>query len=604
MVDLKELTAQYLKRKNRYHELLLKLEKSFQRVIKLKLAVLLAGLFITILFVVAKRYAFSGGALFLGIMLLILLDIKHQKIQQQQKYTAILKDMNEQAVWRFDQRWSSFTDTGEEFKDENHPYVSDLDIFGKSSLFQLINVSHTFKGRKRLAHLLTVPPDSIAQIMERQEAVVELAEDLKWRQRLSALGIMIADKSQDPGVLINWAQNGNPFFRQKTVITAIRSLTIFTICVLALFFFSHKVPFYLPLGAVLLQYIILKIKAKQRSRVLETVFYYRKNLELYRDLLEHIGRKNFTTTYLQSLKAKLFNAREQTASIQLGRLVKIADQISTRQHALYGVFNTLTLWDYHCLIALENWKEKSGRSLKHWLETVAEIEALASLATLSYDHPDWVSPKLTEKAPVYAAKNLGHPLLSGTVRKGNDLLIEGQTNVLLITGSNMSGKSTFLRTAGINLVLAYAGAPVCAKSFICSQMNIYTCMRVSDNLEKNISTFYAELLRIKMIVEATVDKKPTFFLLDEIFKGTNSIDRHNGAKVLIKKLIQNGAVGLVSTHDLELGELERECRMVKNYHFQEFFRDGQLCFDYQLRPGVSTTRNALYLMRAAGIDVD
>lgn len=168
----------------------------------------------------------------------------------------------------------------------------------------------------------------------------------------------------------------------------------------------------------------------------------------------------------------------------------------------------------------------------------------------------------------------------------------------------MSGKSTYLRSAGINLVLAFSGAPVCARSFRCTPLEIYTCMRISDNLEKNISTFYAELLRIKTIVEATAGSRPIFFLLDEIFKGTNSLDRHTGAKILIKRLIQNGAIGLVSTHDLELGELAQEQSAVKNYHFQEHFKNNQLHFDYQMQPGVSTTRNALYLMKAAGIIVD
>jgi len=604
MVYLKEPAKQYLKRKEHYHGLLLTLEKRFRRMIRLKLLVLLCGLGMTILFIINKRYAFGGGALFLGIALLILLDVRHNKVQQHQKYAAILEDMNDQALWRLDQRWYSFGDTGEEFKDEAHPFSSDLDIFGKSSLFQWINGCHTFLGRKGLAALLTSPPDSVTQIAKRQEAIAELATDLKWRQWLVAYGIRIGDKIQDPDSLVQWAQEWNPFFRIKAVIYSIQTLSVFTFALLALFFITHRIPFYLPFGAILLQYILLKIHAKQRKKVLNTVFYYRKNLELYQELLEHIEKKHFTTEFLSNLKTRLLNKQRKTAGIQLGRLVKIADQIGTREHALYGIFNTLTMWDYHCLIALESWKEKSGQNLGKWVETIGDFEALASLATLNYDHPDWATPQIIDGPPGYTAKGLGHPLLGVAIRKGNDLLIEDQTQVLLITGSNMSGKSTFLRTTGINLVLAYAGAPVCAKSLICSRMNIYSCMRVSDNLEKSISTFYAELLRIKMLVEATGDKKPTFFLLDEIFKGTNSRDRHTGAKVLIKKLIMNKAIGLVSTHDLELGELAQECKQVKNYHFQEFFREGQLCFDYNLRPGVSTTRNALYLMRAAGIDID
>ncbi|HBE78755.1 MAG TPA: DNA mismatch repair protein [Firmicutes bacterium] len=618
MVNLKEPVTQYQKRKENYHGLQTTLEKRFRRMIGLKLLVLLGGLSMTILFFIDKKYAFSGGALFLGIALLIFLDGKHNKIQQRQKYVAILHDLNEQALWRFDQRWGAFPDTGAEFVSDNHPYASDLDVFGKGSLFQWLNASHTFLGRQKLAALLTAPPADLAQIVRRQEAIAELAKDLKWRQGLTAHGIKIAGQiedlkapkeptgPQDPEELVQWAGSVKPFFNPKAVIFGIRALSAFTVGTLALVILTHKIPFYLPLGALLLQYLLLRIRAKQRNKILDTVFYYRKNLELYQELLEHIEQKHFSCDYLRNLNAGLKNSQGETAARQLARLVKISDQITGRQHGFYAIFNLLTMWDYHCLFALESWQENSGRNLKLWLTTIGEIEALASLAIINFDHPDWTRPRIVDKPLIFTAKDLGHPLLSATIRKGNDLLIEDPTRVLLITGSNMSGKSTFLRTTGINLVLAYAGTVVCAKSLTCSRMNIYTCMRVSDNLEKNISTFYAELLRIKMVVQAAGGPKPLFFLLDEIFKGTNSRDRHSGAKVLIKKLIQNGAgaIGLVSTHDLELAELEQECKPVQNYHFQEFFRDGELNFDYLLRRGVSTTRNALYLMKAAGIEVD
>lgn len=603
-MGLKKPDKQYLRRKGHYQQLLLALEKSFRKMIHYKLAVILVGPAMIIVFILKQKYFWGGGVFLASVALLIIIDIQHRRIEQHQKYAAILRDLNEQALWRFDKRWSSFSDTGEEFQDDDHPYASDLDIFGKGSLFQWINSSHTFLGRRKLAALLTLPPESMAKIVQRQQAIGELAQNLKWRQWLAAYGISIEGKMPDPYDLAEWACERNSFYTQQTVVWGVRVLSIFTVGTLAILLATHQIPFYLSLGALFLQYILLKIHGKERRRLLDTVFYYRKNLELYQELLAHIEQKHFSTEYLGDLQKKLQNRRKEPGSVQLRRLVKIADQVATRKHALYGIFNVLTLWDYHCLIALEMWKDNSGRYLGNWLETIGEFEALASLATLNYDHPDWVVPQIIEGQSTYIAKGLGHPLLPEASRKGNDLEIQNRVRVLLVTGSNMSGKSTYLRTTGINLVLAYAGAPVCAQSFICSRMSIYTCMRVSDNLEKNISTFYAEILRIKRIVEATAEQKAAFFLLDEIFKGTNSLDRHLGAKVLIKKLIQQQAVGLVSTHDLELGELEGECQQVKNYHFQEFFRDGQLAFDYVLRPGISKTRNALYLMKAAGIEVE
>ncbi|MEL7598196.1 MAG: MutS family DNA mismatch repair protein, partial [Clostridiaceae bacterium] len=231
---------------------------------------------------------------------------------------------------------------------------------------------------------------------------------------------------------------------------------------------------------------------------------------------------------------------------------------------------------------------------------IGTIEELGSFSTLAFDNSDWTMPKFKENGFIFKGENIGHPLL-GSERVCNDLTIEEDKKIILITGSNMSGKSTFLRTAGINLVLAYVGAPVCAKKFECSIMEIFTCMRISDNLEKNISSFYGELLRIKELVNKTKEERKVFFLLDEIFKGTNSIDRHTGAKILINKLSSKKVLGMVSTHDLELGSLEKENSNIKNYHFEEYYKNNNIYFDYKLRRDISTTRNAMYLMSIAGI---
>ena len=238
-----------------------------------------------------------------------------------------------------------------------------------------------------------------------------------------------------------------------------------------------------------------------------------------------------------------------------------------------------------------------------WIEAISETETLVSLATLKYEHPEWTMPVVTEDNPKLIAYALGHPLI-GSNCVCNDVEIRPNQRTLLITGSNMSGKSTLERTAGINLALAYCGAPVFASVFECSVMELVTCMRVKDDLDQHISSFYAELIRIKRIVELSQTGKPLIFLLDEIFKGTNSLDRHTGASVLIKKLLEHNTVGIVSTHDLELADLENETDgIVKNFHFQEHYTDNQIQFDYKLYGGVSTTRNAVYLMRLAGIDV-
>jgi DNA mismatch repair ATPase MutS len=306
---------------------------------------------------------------------------------------------------------------------------------------------------------------------------------------------------------------------------------------------------------------------------------------------------------LKKIKEGMCNRKGVLAYKQVDRLSKIIDSISSRHGSFYFIMNILTLWDYQNMISLERWRKESGGFLKAWLEAIGKIEALSSLAIIRYDNPEWVVPKISEsEKPEFEAKSMGHPLLRGN-RVENDLSTNIPDRILLITGSNMSGKSTLLRTAGINLVLAYTGAPVCARKFTASIMEIHTCMRVSDDLSRNISSFYAELLRIKNIVKEAETGKSLFFLLDEIFKGTNSIDRHTGARVLIQKLNGLNCIGLVSTHDLELGDLEKSSDKIKNYHFEEYYKDDRIHFDYKLRNGVSKTRNAVYLMKMAGIDI-
>lgn len=319
-------------------------------------------------------------------------------------------------------------------------------------------------------------------------------------------------------------------------------------------------------------------------------------------MLNLLEKEKYNSRHLRDLKNRLRNSKGQTACEQIRQLVKIVDAIANRHNMLYVFFNILFLLDYQFMFALEKWKEKSGSNLEDWLNIIGEFEALSSLAVLKHDYTEWTMPVLSGEMPFFSAEEMGHPLLINSCA-ANNLKFELSENILLITGSNMSGKSTLLRTAGINLVLAYAGTAVFAKQFTCSIMDIYTCMRINDNLEKNISSFYAELLRINMLVKAVEQGQTIFFLLDELFKGTNSIDRHTGAKALLKKLSKEKLLGLISTHDLELGDLAKESNKIKNYHFQEYYVNDKICFDYKLRPGISKTRNAAYLMKIAGIEL-
>ena len=334
------------------------------------------------------------------------------------------------------------------------------------------------------------------------------------------------------------------------------------------------------------------------------MYRYHLSIKAYGRILIHFEKTKFHTEYIKELRSKLTNNNGQSAVEQLKKLEVILDRVLNRKNMLFFPINVITLWDYQCMIDLEQWRRASGVFIGDWLEVIGELEALSSLAVIGYDYPKWAIPIIMDEDYIIDSISMGHPLLTNK-QIYNDVTLQEPNRILLITGSNMSGKSTFLRTIGINLILAYSGAPACAINMKCSIFSIYTCMRVSDNLEKGISSFYGELLRVKDILNATKKNKQVLFLLDEIFKGTNSYDRHIGAKTLINQLHNSGASGLVSTHDLELGSMELESGgAIKNLHFQEHYKDNKIYFDYKLRPGISTTRNALYLLKMIGIEVN
>jgi hypothetical protein len=545
----------------------------------------------------------AGAAMVLLTLLLFgYLALRHERVRGKLRYTTVLRDINSKGMERIAGRWVAFTEAGAAFRDDDHPYASDLDLFGQGSLFQWINSAHTTLGQASLAGLLKQAPSAPAEIAARQEAVTELAGKLAWRQRFEAEGLLVRDKLEPTAPLLEWAEESHPAYLQPAVTLCIRLLPAITLCTVALYA-AHRVPWPVPVLLGILQALLLRLYGKERSRVLSIVHRFEPSLRTYSRMLARFEHRPFHAPWLQVRQGRLRDAAGRSAYAQIHRLSVLADRISNRENAMFLIVNILTLWDYHCMVALEAWKKESGRRLRTWLEVLAELEALSSLANIRFEHPDWVMPEVVDSELGLSAQALGHPLIPHG-RVCNDFDLRAPARISVITGSNMSGKSTFLRTVGINLVLAYAGAPVCAAMFRCSRMSLWTSMRVSDNLEQNVSSFYAELLRIKRIVEAARSEQRVCFLLDEIFKGTNSHDRHQGAKALITQLQRDGAFGLISTHDLELGDLERESKGgITNFHFREFYQGGEIRFDYLLRPGVSTTRNALYLIRMVGIDL-
>ena len=544
----------------------------------------------------------TWGISVLFLTIFIYLVYIHHKVKTANQYLLTVKEVNAASLKRLKGEWKEFLDRGDSFEMEEHNFSKDLDIFGQGSLYQWISTANTYIGKRRLAKMLTNPCRDKEQIEKRQAAIQELAQKRWWRQRLQAEGILMGEEDQAIEQLLEWSENDHPLYSRTWVRIIVRLLPVITIITMLLAFSTNLLVRYIPLLFLILHFFLLSFDVKKRTQELALIYQCKNSIKVYGRILRHLEKIHFQSEYLCTLKEKLIDDRGITAVEQLKKLEGIVDQILNRNNMAFFPINLLVLWDYQCMLAVEDWKRQGGPMLRKYLEVIGEVEGLTSLALIGYDYPQWAMPKITKAPSRFTAKAIGHPLLTHK-QVCNDVGIDAPTKVLLITGSNMSGKSTLLRTLGINLVLAYAGAPVCAKSMECSRMDIYTCMRISDNLEKSISSFYGELLRIRKIVEATKEERQVFFLLDEIFKGTNSEDRHIGAKMLIRQLYHNNAIGLVSTHDLELGELEKESEeVVKNYHFQEHYQDNQIYFDYKLRPGISTTRNALYLMKMAGVE--
>lgn len=599
----------YQRREQAYKRLSERQKQSANRLSNYRLASVILGFALAFMIYRTFSTAVGIGSGFLTLILFGYLAVNHKHVKSQLKYSTILGGLNQKGKERLTGEWVNFTEVGEDFKDDDHPYASDLDLFGRASFFQWTNSAQTPGGRQTLARLLKEPLKDRSEILKRQEAVTELAYKLPWRQRFEAEGILISDQRKSTDPLLRWAEESHEAYLQPLVKLGMRVLPAVTILLLVLYAFQHVVPWQVPAVCVGIQILLLRIYGKERAQVLSTVYRYDTSLRTYAKMLKHLEKQRFEAEWLKSRQESLRDLEGQPAFQQIQALSKISERISNRENAIFLIVNILTLWDYQCMFALEEWKKKSGKLLKSWLQVLAEVEALSSLSNIRFDNPTWVMPEITEgtnstEQNGLAAQKMGHPLLTQK-RVSNDFEMKNPSGIILITGSNMSGKSTFLRTVGINLVLASMGAPVCAEQFRCSLMNLWTCMRVSDNLEQSISSFYAEILRIKKIVEAAKTDKSVFFLLDEIFKGTNSHDRHYGAKALIKQLQKDGALGLVSTHDLELGELEKESKgRVKNYHFREYYQNDELYFDYKLRTGISTTRNALYLIKMAGIEIE
>ncbi len=526
-----------------------------------------------------------------------LLIKKHNKIRFQYALHKGLVDINNTEINKLKNDFSNL-DTGKRYIDKDHPYHIDLDVFGVHSIFQLINHTTSDFGRVQLSKWLSFPSSKMV-ITERQKAVKELGKNIDFLQYYEATG-KIQNDNFNIEDFKDWI-NSDAEHSYKNYIHLRWPLFAFNALVLGLlYYFDLSFGIFIPF-LVLNGLVLRKVFASLKTSTEQSEDGDKQFKSLYEQILL-VEQNNFESAKLQEI-TKVFH-QSPKPSLALKKLTKLLSFLESRGNFFYVSLNVVFLLDLHLMAAIRSWKSKYRQDIDLWIDGLARLEAVISLASFHHTFPEYCFPTITDNSYNIEGKNIGHPLIHKEERVSNDVSFGKKGEVGLITGSNMSGKSTFLRTLGINMVLAFSGGPVCAETFQLGRFNIFTSMRTQDNLSESVSSFYAELKRIKQLLDQlSREKEPVFYVLDEILKGTNSHDRHNGALALMRQLQEEHCFGFISTHDLELSHETSNDPKVDNFSFNSEIVDGALKFDYTLTSGSCKSFNASHLMQMMGIKI-
>lgn len=496
--------------------------------------------------------------------------------------------------------YSSFED-GKEYVNPEHPYSFDLDIFGRRSLFQSINRTCTFSGKNRLAKWLQNHLHEKTSIEKRQEMVREISEHTLFREQFRVAGLVHHGQSSDAEKIQAWSQSpaqylhagwvkafiwGVPVINSLLLITSLIGWTSFSCLGL-----SFGIFLVLSFGII-----------KRATYIQETYGKQLKSLNGYARLIALAKAEDWKSAGMLELMER-FNLNGQSPVQALQQLSKELDRLDLRNNQfLYVLLEGSIFFQLQEIVRIERWKVRYGQHISEWLETVGELDALCSLGTFAYNHPQYTYPELTEKPFYFLATQMGHPLMPVSQCVKNDATIPSRPFFLIITGANMAGKSTYLRTIGVNYLLACVGAPVCCERLKLHPNQLITSLRTSDSLSDNESYFFAELKRLKRIIDLLNQGQQLFIILDEILKGTNSMDKQKGSFDLIRQFMQLKANGIIATHDLLLGSLIKQFpEEIRNYCFEADIKDNELTFSYKLREGVAQNMNACFLMKKMGI---
>jgi hypothetical protein len=542
--------------------------------------------------------AFSPWWLLLALVLFLAIAILHAKVLRQRACAERAVDFYRKGLARIEDRWPGTGQTGTRIDVHSSLYATDLDLFGQGSLFELLSLARTRMGEDTLAAWL-LSPSPVPQLTQRQAAVAELRNRLDLREDVAILGEDLT-VGIHPDALTQWAEAPNQlthsWLRWLSLLLAVAAVV--TAIVWAEL--GTKTPFF---AIVIVETIITASLHKRTTAVLHATEHALEDLQLLSSLLARVEREQFETLRLQALKTEL-SSHHLAASQAIARLRTIVEYIRSLDNPLMRILNIPLLYVVQVAYAAEAWRTAHGAAVRSWLKAIGEVEALLSLSAYSYEHPSDPFPEFVEGAPCINAEQLGHPLIPTAKCVRNNVSVCGETRVLLISGSNMSGKSTLMRAVGINTVLAMAGAPVRAHRLQLTPLQIGASILINDSLQEGSSRFYAEITRLRHICDLAEKNPPVLFLLDELLQGTNSKDRLIGAEGVVRALLASGAIGLISTHDLALTNIgEQKDSRLHNVHLQDEIVDGKMKFDFKLQDGVVTKSNGIELMRLIGLKV-
>jgi hypothetical protein len=536
----------------------------------------------------------------LPVVALAMLVMIHDRVDRALRRAARGTAYCERALARLENRWIGGGSQGERFRDPRHVFADDLDLFGRGSLFELLSTARTGRGERVLAGWLLAPGEA-KEVAARQESVKELGPRVDLREEIALMGDDLRAALDDRKLAAWGTEPPVVFFPGARWVALLLGTAAVATAVTTLLDWTSLRPF---LFVVLAELMFMMATHQATGRVVRDVANPANELRLIALLLERLEREPFTSSALAALRGRLL-VEGTPATLQIRRLVRLVDRLDWARNLFFRPIAAALVWMPQFAIVIEKWRIRYGPHVAGWVAAIGEFEAMSSLACFAYERPDAVFPELADSAErFYDAERLTHPLIPGAEAVPNDVTLGGDTRLWIVSGSNMSGKSTLLRAVGLSVVLAWAGAPVTAGRLRLSRLRLGASMRTSDSVVDHRSRFYAEISRLKDVVDLARSGQPLLFLLDELLSGTNSHDRRLGAQALLFGLVERDAIGLATTHDLALADItEQLSGLAINVHFEDHLEAGEIRFDYRLRPGVVARGNALELMRAVGLDV-